>query len=192
MPRSYVCRLMFLSTRPLSGLLVPLLTAVVFGLAAAPSGASAAPRGGDGVVSASKVGPLRIDSSTEADVLAFAGQPDERVIDTTANGSNAVLGYFCRSRRRCQTYYEVDLATSKLSHFRTASRRYRTPRGTRVGMRRRAAERRERRRAREDCFGYTIFKQQGRWSLIVGFGFQGRRVTWLAADGPYRGPFFSC
>lgn len=162
-----------------------------------PAVASAAP-GGEGTVTPSQVGSLRFGVATDEDVVAFAGEPDVVFDDPGYGGEiHKVLGYFCRTESgapRCQTVYGIDAAGNRLVNFHTSSRRFRTRRGTRVGHQRRTAEKRERRKARGTCRGWSITIGGPRRSLAinVGTGPKGRRVQWLSVIGPGGGSYFSC
>ena len=122
-----------------------LFAATLAGVFALPAVAGAH-HGGSGIVGATRVGDLKIDVSTEADVRAFAGTPD-RVDDGAPYPWIRRLGYHCRARYDCRTEYEINRGNDTLFGFVTNSRRFRTRRGTRVGDTRRRAERKERRKA---------------------------------------------
>jgi hypothetical protein len=118
--------------------------------------------GGAGVVtSRGDVGTLRLDHSTAADIVRFAGRPDYRAIGTFRTlGRGLVprflaLGYGCRrvtdagipttrddgsghpvpSGVECTTVYYVNRKTHTLSYFTTRSTRFVTPLGTHAGLR---------------------------------------------------------
>jgi hypothetical protein len=98
-----------------------------------------------------QVGQLRLGVATEADVRALEGEP-ARVQDFTSAGGGAARSLTYRCGTRCTTSYYLNLDEGGLlGDFETRSRRFRTRHGTRVGMRRSEAERRERRRARLGC-----------------------------------------
>ena len=122
--------------------------------------------GGSGIVSpAGRVGGLRIDRSTPADVRRFAGPPAFAGRGTTSANfadilpSYEALGYGCsRQRTRslgldpggarpthtwCRTVYFVNPKTGKLGGFWTYSTAFRTIKGSRPGMRQEEADRRE-------------------------------------------------
>ena len=150
--------------------------AAVFGF---PAVAGAAHHGGSGIVGATRVGDLRMDVSTEADVRAFAGNPDI-VDDHSPYRWIKRLGYNCRERYDCRTEYEINRGTDRLIGFATYSKQFRTRRGTRVGDTRKRAERNERRKAnRTLCDGedraivysdllWIFFYQRRVWSIVVG------------------------
>ena len=122
--------------------------------------------------------------STQADVRAFAGEPDI-VEDDPSYRFITRLGYHCRERDDwvdCRTEYEINRDADTLFGFATDSRRFRTRRGTRVGHTRRRAERNERRKAdhnlcgggtrailreRDDHVLYILFDRRRVFSIIV-------------------------
>jgi hypothetical protein len=121
------------------------LLALALSLVLAPTAVAA----NSGVVTpGGQVGQLRLDVATEADVRALEGAPD-RAEDFVHPGGGAarVLGY---GTTRYWFRVREDGSTA-LGNFETRSRRFRTRRGTRPGMTRAEAERRERRRARLGC-----------------------------------------
>jgi hypothetical protein len=149
-------------------LLVPLLAVVTAGCAV--TSLFPAQRGGAGVVSeAGSVGPLRIDRSTPAEIMAFAGPPEY----LGAGRFRPLIrefppflafGYECRHVRiggiptmsvdrssgspgdshvDCRTVYWVNRKTGRLAGFSTDSRRFHTPVGVRAGTRLAVAKRRE-------------------------------------------------
>jgi hypothetical protein len=154
-----------------------LFAATLAGVFALPAVTGAAQHGGSGIIGATRVGDLEMDVSTEADVRAFAGNPDI-VDDHSPYRWIKRLGYNCRERY-CRTTYEINRGTDRLIGFATYSKQFRTRRGTRVGDTRKRAERNERRKAnRKLCDEGTraivysdllwIFIYQRRvWSLVV-------------------------
>jgi len=155
-----------------------LFAATLAGVLALPAVAGAQ-HGGSGIVGATRVGDLRMGVSTEADVRAFAGNPDI-VDDHSPYRWMKRLGYNCRERDDCRTKYEINRTTDRLIGFATYSKQFRTRRGTRVGDTRKRAERNERRKAnRKLCDAGTraivysdslwiFFYQRRVWSLVVG------------------------
>jgi hypothetical protein len=126
-----------------------LFAATLAGVFALPAVAGAH-HGGSGIVGPTRVGDLRMDLSTEADVRAFAGEPD--LVEVSGSSERIMrLGYHCREPDEydwvdCRINYEVTVSPA---HFRfyTVSKRFRTRRATRVGDTRKRAERNERRKA---------------------------------------------
>ena len=115
----------------------------------------AAASGGSGVISVGgRIGPLQIDKSIRADVIAFAGKPDrestERVLgfdrynalgygcSTTEVADNFPLG---NSGPYCRTVFFVDVRHHTLEDFVTTSATYRENRGVRIGTSTADAER---------------------------------------------------
>jgi hypothetical protein len=83
------------------------------------------------------VGPLRMDRSTRADVIAFAGKPDaETHLAKPYEGSEA-LGYGCPGRRAvnqfgepsCKTAFYIDVRSGLLEELYTEDPRYVGPHG---------------------------------------------------------------
>jgi hypothetical protein len=119
------------------------------------------------VVSAiGRIGPLRVDRSTSADISRYVGAPTFTGKGTPAANfrpfapSFVALGYQC-SRRWvdtrginpggvrathvwCRTVYFLSARTGKLAGFWTDSPTFRTPNGSRPGMRQATADRLER------------------------------------------------
>jgi hypothetical protein len=118
-------------------------------LAAAGCGHS---RAGTVVSASGRVGKLRIDRSTAADVRRLAGAPAFRGKGAPAMSGGSIvpsyqaLGYACSRRSqyiRCGTVYFVDARTGRLAGFWTDSPGFRTDRGSRPGMREDVADRLE-------------------------------------------------
>ena len=106
-----------------------------------------------------RIGPLQIDRSTRADVIAFAGRPDveRRGVEYDATPYIA-LGYACSSKPNddafpvletpgtgrtgpyCKTVFWVNRRTRRLGDFYTSSVRYSERHGVRIGMPTAAAE----------------------------------------------------
>jgi hypothetical protein len=166
-------------------MLTRLLFAVTLVLVFASPAAGKAHHGGSGIVGATRVGDLRMDVSTEADVRAFAGNPNIIDDDLLMDRGIVRLGYNCRKRDECQTDYQIDRHTDTLFGFATDSKRFRTRHGTRVGDTRKRAERRERRKAFGLCGGGTraIDRVQGDHYLWILF--DRRRVFELVVDSTF-------
>jgi len=101
------------------------------------------------------VGPLHVDTSTRADIVAFAGRPEsERRGKYDGYGRYDALGYRCAGKSatdregypRCKTVFYVDVTSGTFEEFFTQEPRFVGPRGTRAGMSAGAAERRLHRR----------------------------------------------
>jgi hypothetical protein len=100
-----------------------------------------------------RIGSLRIDGSTAADVRRIAGAPAFTGKGAPAASGGSIvpsygaLGYACSRRAqqiRCRTVYFVDARTGRLAGFWTDSPAFRTDRGSRPGMREDLADRLER------------------------------------------------
>jgi hypothetical protein len=148
------------------------LVSVVVVAAFAPSTAAAVgPSSGIPIAYNGRIGPaivggptLRIGISTEADVRAFAGDPTG-VRDFEGQFGGAVapsreLMYRCG--KGCFSAYWVNLDNDLLANFVTKSRRFRTSRGTRVGISKLEAQRREHRLARITCGSGTAISVRNR------------------------------
>jgi hypothetical protein len=163
-----------------------LFAATLAGVFALPAVAGAH-HGGSGIVGPTRVGDLKMDVSTEADVRAFAGEPD-LVEDDPSYKFLKRLGYHCREPDEydwvdCRTNYELVRDSDTLSGFYTVSKRFRTRRGTRVGHTRKRAERNERRKADHNLCGggtRTILRERdGHFLYIL---FDRRRVFEIVVD----------
>jgi len=154
-----------------------LFAATLAGVFAVPAVAGT-PHGGSGIIGAARVGDLKMGVSTEADVRAFAGNPDI-VDDHYPYRWIKRLGYNCRERDDCRTEYEINRDSGRLFGFATYSKQFRTRRGTRVGDTRTRAERNERRKANRKLCGGTraivysdslwiFFYHRRVWSIVVG------------------------
>ena len=109
-------------------------------------------RAGTVVSPTGRIGSLRIDRSTAADVRRIAGAPAFTGKGAPAMSGGSIvssyqaLGYACSRRSqhtRCRTVYFVDARTGRLAGFWTDSPGFRTDKGSRPGMRERVADRLE-------------------------------------------------
>lgn len=112
-----------------------------------------------------RIGPLHLDRSKRADVVAFAGRPDAERRGRALGGyaSYEALGYDCHARRSpttaplvgrgpyCRTVFYFNRTTGRLETFFTSSGRYSEAHGVRIGMPTAAAERRLHKRLTEGC-----------------------------------------
>jgi hypothetical protein len=117
-----------------------------------------------------EIGPLRMDRSTRADVVSFAGKPDvERLGGEGAGFAGfTALGYGCEAKEQgdrfpmvetsrgregpdCETIFWVNRRTSGLADFYTSSSEYEEHQGVRIGMKTAEAERLLHRRADVGC-----------------------------------------
>ena len=107
------------------------------------------------VTAGGRVGPLRLDRSGRADIVAFAGKLESETRGRYDSYPRFdALGYGCAGKpavRRdgfpsCRTVYYVELRSGRFEELYTVDPRYAGPRGIRAGMAKVAAERRLRRR----------------------------------------------
>ena len=99
-----------------------------------------------------RIGPLRIDVSTEADVRDFAGKP-LKVAKVLSEAKKDPVGYELRygCGHDCITSYAIAYSTGKLADFVTQSSRFVTERGSHVGMPARRAAAAEDRKIHGAC-----------------------------------------
>jgi hypothetical protein len=112
------------------------------------------------VTPAGRIGPLRVDESTRADVIAFAGKPESerrgRYVDAPPFDA---LGYGCHGRRAaskdgvpgCETVFYLDVRTNRLAILNTSDPRYVESHGVGAGTPTEVAERRLHTRVRVGC-----------------------------------------
>jgi len=116
-------------------------------------------RAADVVHADGRIGPFRLDVTTEAQLRAKLGKPDgvirQRDPAETAPHGGRTLVYLCG--KNCQTDYSFNNDTKALSDFWTQSRKWQTERGSRPGMPARRAAEIERRKLGPGCSGNTIF-----------------------------------
>lgn len=129
-----------------------------------------------------RVGPLHLDRSNRAAVIAFAGQPDaERHGQAPGYAAYDALGYGCGKRHAsnaaplvegrppyCRTVFFINRRTSRLETFFTSSSRYSEGHGVRIGMATATAERRLHERLFEGC-ETNIFLKSSTANLTVAF-----------------------
>lgn len=171
-------------TRPTRLLIMPLrlltITLALVASPAVPAGASAAL-----VTPTGHVGPLRIDRSTRAQIIHYAGTPA-----TEVQGSQVPelpydeLGYHCRKHTAadngaqtgpfhvpvgtmlCRTAYFINTTTGKLVTFFTSTKNFVTNTGVRVGTTTARAERRLGKRLISGC-GESFYLGSSPAMLIV-------------------------
>jgi hypothetical protein len=130
-----------------------------------------------------RIGPLRIDESDRAAVIAFAGRPDaER--DSHGSARYTALGYDCGSKSRiwnfplrpypdrapnCRTVFWLDVPTGKLANFFTSDSRYVEEHGVRIGMATARAERLLRKRVFQGCEQNVYLPSPKAFSLTIAF-----------------------
>ena len=101
-----------------------------------------------------RIGPLRIDASTDADVRRFAGKPDKVEREVMPRIRAHTLIYRCG--RKCETDYSINDKTGRLSDYWTGSSRFETKRGSHVGMSATRAARLEGRKPQPGC-GFPLY-----------------------------------
>jgi hypothetical protein len=132
-----------------------------------------------------RIGPLRVDHSDAAAVIAFAGRPaaQHRGREFNYSPPYLALGYGCTRRRsdlafplsharggpNCRTVYFINLRTGKLGDLYTSSARYTERHGVRIGMRSADAERLLHRRLYAGC-EEDIYLGTPAASLTIAFG----------------------
>jgi hypothetical protein len=133
-----------------------------------------------------RIGPLKIDVSTEADVRQFAGTPFKlaKVVSPT---KRRPVGYelYYRCGRGCVTVYAISYATKKLADFTTQSPLFLSERGSYVGMSAKRAAANEHRKIVGACGeGRAI---QLRWDEhhIFVLGVFAGRVSLITYLGPH-------
>jgi hypothetical protein len=133
-----------------------------------------------------RIGPLRIDVSTDSDVRHFAGKPFkvEKVFSVTRKAPvGDELYYHCG--RGCVTTYAIAYSTGRLSDFVTQSVRFVSERGSRVGMPARLAAAAEHRPIRGACGeGHGIYLREDERHLFVLGVFAGK-VSLITYLGPH-------
>lgn len=145
------------------------LAALTTALAASACGTSTPRAASAGVVGVSgRLGPLRVDVSRRAEVIAFAGRPDSerRGRSMAAAAPSALydgLGYSCglttdpdafplvAGGPLCRTVFFIDARSGRLGAFYTDDLRYRESHGVRIGMGTAKAERLLRHRLHVGC-----------------------------------------
>lgn len=112
-----------------------------------------------------RIGPLHLDRSDRAAVIAFAGRPDAERRGQAPGGYAPydALGYGCGTRASpnatplvegglyCRTVFFINRRTGRLETFFTSAARYLEGHGVRIGMPTAAAERRLHKRLVEGC-----------------------------------------
>ena len=153
-------------------------------IGASASGVAAAGRlGGSGTISATgRVGPLQIDRSNRAAILAFAGQPTaERTGGSPGAPPYDALGYECSATASigdaplasggpyCRTVFYINDQTGELGTFFTAAaHQYRESHGVRIGTTTATAERLLHMRLIAGC-GTSIYLKTKAAFLTVAF-----------------------
>jgi hypothetical protein len=91
-----------------------------------------------------RIGPFRIDATSEAQIRSVLGKP-LKVENDYWPGKKGVYGHTLTYRcgPKCTTEYSINIRTGRLSDFWSQSQRFVTERGTRPGMPAREARARE-------------------------------------------------
>jgi hypothetical protein len=142
----------------------PLAAAPVAMLALALSGAAWASGGSGAIAASGKIGPLQIDKSVRADVIAFAGKPEvERSERVLGFAHYDALGYGCSTTEApdnfpvgnsgpyCRTVFFIDVPHHTLEDFVTTSTAYHEIHGVRIGTSTADAQRLLRTRVSRNC-----------------------------------------
>jgi hypothetical protein len=116
-------------------------------------------RSADVVRADGRIGPFRLDVTTEREVRAKLGKPDGVIpkMDpamTAPHGGRTIV-YVCG--KKCLTEYSFNNDTNALSDFWTQSPRWQTERGSHPGMPAKEAAEREGRKIGPGCSGDTIY-----------------------------------
>jgi len=133
-----------------------------------------------------RIGPLKIDVSTEPQVRAFAGKPF-KVQDLISPQKEGVVGHelYYRCGRGCVTTYSISNATRKLSDYYVGSQRFVTEHGSHVGMPAARAAKLERRKIVGGCAeGHYIHLRMDEHHIFVLGVFAGK-VSSIVYLGPH-------
>jgi hypothetical protein len=181
------------------------LLATLFVLAGCSSNDTSSPKSVV-VTPTGQVGPLRIDRSNRAQVIAFAGRPEsERRGRYSDYPPFDALGYGCHGKTatsadgipRCKTVFYLDVRSGKLALLITADDRYVAPRGIHIGMPTATVERLVHRRVVVGCesdlvfttrTGYLVIGLTGGTTPGPGLHLVGGRVTFVVVHSQRRNP----
>jgi hypothetical protein len=158
-------------------------------VAAAVLAAGCSGRHTDVVHADGRIGPFRLDLTTEQDVRRQLGRPDgvirERDPAVSAPHGGRTVVYVCG--RSCRTAYSFNNDTRTLSDFWTQSRRWMTARGSRPGMRGTEAAAREGAKIHPGCSGDQIDIRTDRHHAYVLILWKGRvdSITYLGPHSTY-------
>ncbi len=145
-------------------------------------------KGGYGLVTLNGVGPLSFDNSTDVDVRAWAGRPDK--VQWSTDGFNDGMlwrTFIYRFPRGGVVEYSFYLYPGEgwyFEEFHTTLERFRTRRGTRVGMSYTQARRREGVPESGGCIGGGFWHHEANAGLLVATDNARTRVIFLDAQGP--------
>jgi hypothetical protein len=133
-----------------------------------------------------RIGPLKLDVSTESDVRDFAGKPF-KVEKVFSEAKKDPVGYelYYRCGNDCVTAYAIAYATEKLSDFTTESPRFVTERGSHVGMSAARAAAAERQKIVGACGeGHAIQLRSDEHHTFV-LGVFAKKVSLIVYLGPH-------
>jgi len=143
----------------------------------APVGAAGVVGGAGKITVGGKIGPLQIDKSNRAAVVAFAGKPDAEIQSITYGLSKYdALGYGCSTTSAndnftlgndgpyCQTVFFIDVAHKSLEDFITTSSSYHLSDGIHIGSTISAAQRALHARVDRSCL--AVLKVDGAHALF--------------------------
>ena len=106
-----------------------------------------------------RIGPFRLDVTTERQVRAKLGKPDGVIArmdpGTTAPHGGRTIVYVCG--KDCRTEYSFNNDTKALSDFWTQSSKWRTERGSHPGMPAKQAAKLEGKKIGPGCSGNTVY-----------------------------------
>jgi hypothetical protein len=136
-----------------------------------------------------RIGPFRLDVTTEAQLRAKLGNPEGLVAEMqpamTAPHGGRTLVYVCG--KGCLTEYSFNNDTKKLADFWTQSARWSTERGSYPGMPLARAAELERTRVHEGCSGDQLNIRMDDRHAYVLFGSKKRvaAITYLGPNSTY-------
>jgi hypothetical protein len=133
-----------------------------------------------------RIGPFRLDVTTEHEVRAELGNPDGLIgkMDpaVTAPHGGRTLVYVCG--KDCRTEYSFNNDTGKLSDFWTQSRRWSTERGSHPGMATTKAASLEGKKVHPGCSGDQIDIREDEHHAYVLINWK-RKVNSITFLGPH-------
>ena len=136
-----------------------------------------------------RIGPFRLDATTEREVRAKLGKPDGLIgkMDpavTAPHGGRTVV-YVCG--KDCRTEYSFNNDTGKLSDFWTQSSRWATARGSHPGMAAKKAADLEGRKIHPGCSGNQVDIREARDRAYVLIMWNGKvnSITYLGPHSTY-------
>ena len=157
--------------------------------AAALVAAGCSGHGGPVVHADGRIGPFRLDHTTEIDVRAKLGKPDGVIAKmdpaVTAPHGGRTLVYVCG--KECRTEYSFNNETRTLSDFWTQSSRWTTTHGSRPGMAARRAAALERRKIHPGCSGDQVDIREDRHHAYVLIMWKAKvnSITYLGPHSTY-------